>query len=215
MTPNILNIRICQGSDFNNLVFQLAHKCMTRCEISPSLVPTIIKIEPMGITLSTGSRLVFGCDDLVLASPMGPNDRTVSVTSIPSSIPNGSILTGPPIDITGWSVRGAIRDKTNMIVANFLGIIYTPLSGQFKLTLPNIITSAMRPNCSWQDYKGIGLETLGQPIESLGNVSPAYLKQFKKLNDAAYKWDLETIDTQGIVIRRVEGLALVTTEVSS
>lgn len=212
--PNLLNLVINQGSDFNDLTFQLAHKCLTRCAAKPSLVPTIIKIEPMGLTLPIGSILIYGCDDLVLSAAMNPTDRVISVTSIPSSIPNGSTIQGPPIDITGWNIRSTIRDKTNIVIANFIGINHNPTQGQFKVTLPSTITSQIKANCIWTDYQGIDINQLGQPLESLLSVSVDTKKRFKKLLDSAYFWDVETIDMSGIVTRRVEGLILISGEVT-
>lgn len=213
-TPNLLNLVINQGSDFNDLTFQLAHKCLTRCATKSSLTPTIIKIEPMGVTLPTGSILIHGCDDLVLSAPMNPIDRFISVTMVPSSIPNGSIIQGPSIDITGWQIRATIRDKTNNVIANFVGALKNPLQGQFKITLPSTITTQLKANCTWTDYQGIDISLLGQPLESLLSVSVDTKKRFKKLLDSAYFWDVETIDTAGIVTRRVEGLVLVSGEIT-
>lgn len=212
--PNLLNLVINQGSDFNDLTFQLAHKCLTRCAAKPSLVPAIIKIEPMGITLSTGSILIYGCDDLVLSAAMNPTDRVVSVTAIPSSIPNGSTIQGPPIDITGWTIRSTIRDKTRNVIANFVGVNQNPTQGQFKITLPSTITTQIKSNCTWKDYQGIDISQLGQPLEALLSVSSDTKKRVKKLSDSAYFWDVATVDTAGIVTRRVEGLVLVSGEVT-
>lgn len=212
MTPYLLNLLICQGSDFNDLTFQLAHKCLVRCAVSSSEVPATIKIEPMGVSMSTGSIIISGCDDLVLAAPLAPNDRFISVTSIPSSLPLGSVLQGPNIDITGWQIRGSIKDKVNLLIANFIGVVVNALEGKFKLTLTSTVTSAIRANCEWKDYQNIDISLLGQPLETLGDVD---IKQYKKLNDSAYKWDFETIDTAGIVTRRGEGLALVSGEVTT
>lgn len=213
--PNLLNLLINQGSDFNDLTFQLAHKCLTRCATKPSLVPTIIKIEPMGITLPIGSILIYGFDDLVLSATMTPTDRVVSVTNIPSSIPIGSIIQGPPIDITGWQVRSTMRDKTGLVIANFVGVLQNSLQGQFKVTLPSTVTTQLKANCTWTDYQGIDIDELGQPLESLLSVSTDTKKRFKKLSDSAYFWDVETVDNAGIVTRRVEGLVLVSGEVTS
>lgn len=212
--PNLLNLVINQGSDFNDLTFQLAHQCLTRCAAKPSLVPAIIKIEPMGITLSTGSILIYGCDELVLSAAMNPTDRVVSVTAIPSSIPNGSTIQGPPIDITGWTIRSTIRDKARNVIANFVGINQNPTQGQYKVTLPSTITTQIKANCTWKDYQGIDISQLGQPLESLLSISSDTKKRFKKLSNSAYLWDLETVDTGGIVTRRVEGLILVSGEVT-
>ena len=212
--PNLLNLVINQGSDFNDLTFQLAHKCITRCAAKPSLVPTIIKIEPMGVTLPIGSILIYGCDDLVLSAAMNPIDRVISVTSIPSSIPESSIIQGPSIDITGWQVRSTMRDKTNNVIADFVGTIQNPTQGQFKITLPSAVTTQLKANCTWTDYQGIDINELGQPLESLLSVSVDTKKRFKKLLDSAYFWDVETVDTSGVVTRRVEGLVLVSGEVT-
>lgn len=213
-TPNLLNLVINQGSDFNDLTFQLAHKCLTRCATKPSLVSTMIKIEPMGVTLPLGSILIYGCDDLVLSAPMGPNDRVIFVTMIPSSIPNGSMIQGPPIDITGWNIRSTIRDKTNNIIANFVGVIDNPILGKFKITLPSLVTTQLKANCTWKDLQGIDISLLGQPLESLLSVSSDTKKRIKKLLDSAYFWDVETIDNANIVARRSEGLIFVSGEVT-
>lgn len=213
--PNLLNLVINQGSDFNDLTFQLAHKCLTRCATKPSLVPTIIKIEPMGVTLPIGSILIYGCDDLVLSAALNPTDRAIFVTSIPSSIPNESTIQGPPIDITGWTIRATIRDKTRNIIAGFVGVNQNSTQGQFKITLPSTITSQINANCTWKDYQGIDISQLGQPLESLVSLSSDAKKRFKKLSDSAYLWDVETVDTSGIVTRRVEGLILVSGEVTT
>lgn len=213
-TPTILNLVINQGSDFNDLTFQLAHKCITRCAAKPSLEPTQIKIEPMGVTLNTGSILICGCDDLVLAEPLNPDDRVISVTSIPSSIPNNSIIQGPNVDITGWIVRSAIKDRTGNLIANFAGVIDNALLGKFKVTLSNSVSSTVAANVSWQDIRDLNVNDLGLPLDSLTFSTPDAKKRFKKVFESAYLWDLETVDTAGIVSRRVEGLVLVTREVT-
>lgn len=214
-TPNIYNLLIQQGSSFNDLTFQLVHKCLVRCPVKPSSEPAIIKIEPMGITLPVGSILISGCDDLVLAAPMLPEDRSIQVTSVPSSISNGSGLIGSPVDITDWQVRSSIRDKANLIIANFVGIVTDSLKGKYKLTLSDTVTASIKPNCTWRDYQGIDISLLGQPLESLSSMSVEAKKRFKKLSDDAYRWDVETIDSAQIVSRRFEGLVLVSGEVTA
>lgn len=212
--PTILNLVIKQGSDFNDLTFQLAHKCITRCAAKPSTTPAQIKIEPMGVTLSTGSILIHGCEDLVLSAPLNPEDRVISVTSIPSSIPVGSAIQGPFIDITGWSIRSTIKDKAGLVIANFVGVIDDALKGRFKVTLSSSVTSGLTSNCDWTDLQNVDITTLGQPIDSLTFTTTESKKRFKRLFDSAYYWDLETVDTSGIVNRRSEGLVLVTSEVT-
>lgn len=214
ITPSILNLVIEQGSDFNNLTFQLAHKCITRCAVTSSDLPSVIKIEPMGVTLPVGSILICGCDDLVLSAPMNPDDRVIEVTKIPSSIPNKTVIQGPYVDITGWLIRAKIRDKANSVIATFIGTISNALRGEFKVTIDNSITSTLVPNCTWQDYQNIDINTLGQPVETLGDVSKDYIKRFKNLCSVAYRWDMETEDTATIVTRRSEGLVLVADEVT-
>lgn len=207
-----LNLLINQGSDFTK-TFQLAHNCVTRCPVKPSLVPSQIKIEPMGVTLPTGSILMIGCDDLVLSSPLSPTDRVISVTYIPSSIASGSIIQGPPINITGWQIRSSLKDKVNLLIANFTGSIVNPILGTFKLTLPSSLTTTIAANCDWQDYQGLDINILGQPISTALDTDT--IKRYKKLTLDSYKWDLETIDTSNLVTRRAQGLALLSGEVTT
>lgn len=213
-TPALLNLVIKQGSDFD-LTFQFAHKCITRCAVKPSTVHAQIKIEPMGVNLTSGSILICGCEDLVLSAPMGPEDRVISVTKIPSSIPNGSMIQGPFINITGWSVRSSIKDKTGKVIANFVGSIEDAVKGKFKIRLSSAVTTALTSNCKWQDLQGLDIDHLGQPLDTLTEVTSDAKKRLKKLLSVAHSWDLETIDTAGIVNRRTEGLLLVSSEVTT
>lgn len=211
--PPILNVIILQGSDFS-LDFQLRNKTVTRCPISSSLTPATVKIEQMGITMSAGEALSVGCDDLILSANLNPTDRVIQVTSIPSSIPNGSILIGKPIDITGWTFNGKLKTLAGAELATF--VVTADVNGIFRASILKSITSGIVNNCVWQDYQGIDIQSLGQPVATYKDIlSTEALKRFKKLSEAAYKWDIESTDTNSKTLRRVEGLALVSGEVTT
>lgn len=212
----ILNLLIPQGSDLDDLSFQLKHKTTTRCPVSPSTTTATIKIEQMGVMMLAGEKLSVGCDDLTLASNLNPTDRVVSVTSIPSSIPNGSLVVGKPIDITGWSFRGSLKTQSGTLLSSFTCVNSDPTNGIFKVTLSNSITQSIAANCIWRDYQGIDIKYLGQPLDSLKDIlSTEALKRLKKLNEVAYKWDVESVDLESRVKRRAEGLVLVSGEVTT
>ena len=211
--PPILNILLLQGSDFS-LAFQLKSKTVTRCAVTSSITPATIKIEQIGVTMFAGDRLTVGCDDLILASGLTPNDRVINVTSIPSSIPNGSVLIGSPIDITGWTFAGKLKTLLGADLATF--IVTADINGIFRASILKSITTNLTSNCVWQDYQGFDLQSLGQPLDAYKDIlSTDALKRFKTLSAAAYKWDIESTDTNSKTLRRVEGLALVSGEVTT
>jgi len=212
-SPPILNILILQGSDFS-LAFQLKSKTVTRCAVTSSITPATIKIEQIGVTMFTGDTLSVGCDDLVLASGLNPTDRVVNVTSIPSSIPNGSILVGSPVDLTGWTFAGKLKTLLNADLATF--VVTGDINGIFRASILKSVTTNLTSNCVWQDYQGFDLQSLGQPLDAYKDIlSTDALKRFKTLSAAAYKWDIESTDTNYKTLRRIEGLALVSGEVTT
>jgi hypothetical protein len=215
LTP-LLNLVIPKGSDLSDLTFQLRHKCVTRCATKASLTPSTIKVEPMGVTMLAGSTISIGCDDLTLATDLAPSDRLIQVSSIPSAIPNQAIVIGPPINITGWTFNGAMKDKFGSLLANFVCTVTEAINGRFRVFLSKDITRLIPANCTWQDYQGINIESLGQPIENYTDtLTKETLKRLKKLNDVAYLWEVESVDDAGITDRRVQGLALVSGEVTT
>jgi hypothetical protein len=213
-SPPVLNILILQGSDFEDLTFQLRSQAFVRCPASVSTTPSSIKIEEMGVTMLAGEKLLVGCDELVLASDLLPADRVASVTSIPTAIATGQVLIGKPIDITGWSFAGKVKTTAGETLVTFSCAIVSAVNGTFKPIISKVITAAIGQNCTWQDYQGIDIQDIGKPID-LEKYAPDAVKRLKRISNTAYRWDVESTDTGGKTKRRVEGLAIVSGEVTN
>jgi hypothetical protein len=211
-SPPILNILILQGTDLDDLTFQLNHGVRVRCGVSVSTSPAIVKIDEMGVAMQTGEILTIGCQELELAAPLNPTDRTLQLTALPVELKAGSMLTGSPIDITGWNFAGKLEHPSGGVV-NFDCSIVDALEGLFQTSLSKTVTSAMVATCSWEDLLGIDIALLGQSSEILSDFYlPDEIKRIKKLCNRAYRWDIESTDTNLKTKRRAEGLAIVTRE---
>jgi hypothetical protein len=211
--PQHLNILINQGSTFE-LPLALHHAIYVRCGAAPSATPLELHISPSGVSLPAGAKIPWGCGNLILAAPLLPADDVMQITKLGEAIPVGTDLAAKPIDVTGWSGAAKLRSSQGALLATFDvtvggndGIITTRLSAG--------VTAALPANCRWPDLAGWELSNLGVPK---GELSEAYdaatISQIKKIEAAAYLWDLETTDTAGAVQRRCEGYTLVGGEVT-
>jgi len=211
----ILNILIPQGSDFEES-FQIRHSTTVRCPVLPSASVTGIKIEEMGITMMAGDTIQINCDDLVLSSDLSPNDRILYVEEVPNKIANGETVTAKPIDITGWTFSAKLSDALGTVSADFTCAVTDGLEGRFSLRLPKVISTDLKSNCTWEEYQGIDIQSIGQPLEVLEDqeYSKTTIKRIEALLLKAYRWDIESADLNASTLRRVEGFALVSEEVT-
>lgn len=216
MPAALRNLLIMQGSDFEE-IFQLRHSLRVRCEAIASNNVSTIKIHPSGVSLLAGETVRVGCDDLVLASALAVDSELLSVTSIPSSIANGSIIRSKPVDITGWSFGGSVKSQGGSAIAQLVCSIHNALNGQFKIVIPRSVTEALAATCIWTDLQGINLNDLGKPTSELNEIyfDEADQKRIAKLIAAAHRWDVEATDTNNKRRRQSEGYLLVSGEVTT
>lgn len=213
LAPALLNLLIPQGSDLR-LPLALRHGISVRCPAAKSAGAATIKIHPAGISMAAGDRIMAGCDELELAAALTPDAIALSVTQIPTAIANDTTLVGPLIDLTGWSARGKIRDRSKALIADLSLAIPTPTNGEIILDLSSAVTAAIASNCDWQALDGLDLQLIGRANSVLveAGLTPEEIARIEAIAESAYRWDFETVDNNGQVFRRVEGLAFVTSE---
>jgi len=95
---------------------------------------------------------------------------------------------GTPIDLTGFSLRGQIREtySASSVIASFSFEIHEPLAGKFKMKLTPAQTAAI-------------------PVETAVS--------YKKTPNR-YAYDVELVTDTGEVERLVEGIASISPEVT-
>lgn len=105
-------------------------------------------------------------------------------------------------DYTGYQFRGQLRKKTGgEVIANFDCSFIAPSPGYhggISFALSAIVTTAIKPNCNLQD------------------VPEGYqLADLDDLPGRPYFYDIESVSPSNTVTRELEGLVLVTAEVTA
>jgi hypothetical protein len=199
MQPGKYNLAIHQGATFRRT---LTLRQAVTILANASKGATQIKVQPFGVSVPAGTVWEFRWRDeiytAVLAQTLAPatagqTEAIAVVQPLPQFIPAMVRAGGPPVNLTGFTVRAMLR-KTykDAAPAVFDTTIVSPASlGKIELSLPAATTALLKPNC--KDATQVSFEA-------------------KNLLFAPYVWDLEAIEASGDVWRVLNGLAVVTPE---
>jgi hypothetical protein len=201
MQPGNLNLAIHQGATFRR---SLTLRQTVTLLASASKGATQIKVQPFSVSVAAGTVWEFRWRDeiytAVLAQPLaaataGQTEAIAIVQPLPQFIPAMVRAGGPPVNLTGFTVRAMLRKsyKDAAPVVFDAAIVSPANQGRIELSLPAATTALLKPNC--KDATQVSFEA-------------------KNLLFAPYVWDLEAIEASGEVWRVVNGLAVVTPEVT-
>lgn len=209
--PSLLNLVIPQAADFDDLILQNRHKVHVRQSVAPTNAPTVVKVDNLSIGLSVGDILLGEDADATIAEDADYGAIKITIASAPTGIKEGTILISHPIPIAGWAFAAKINDRSGGLIANFDFQIADEQAGKFKIVLPREVTMNLTPTCYWEDYQGLNLQHMGQPLEVLKTIYSAdALKRMEKVTASAHRWDLEQTDELGSTKRSAEGLVVIT-----
>jgi hypothetical protein len=201
------NIEIKQGSTFS-VSFRLRHTIVLSAAALTSA--TTLSVSPIPHNITSGSTLTFGTVTVTLSANATIGDRTLSVTAISAAIAKSTTAKGDPVDLTGKSVRAAIRKdfSDTAPLATFTCTITSPATlGEVSILLPSTTSASLpaniRPNRA-DDIVDLQASTFPDSTET-----KLFLAGF-----GPYVYDLEvfTSDATPVVQRYVYGLVLVTSE---
>ena len=207
-TAGIYNLCYEQGTTLGPITFKLSHAVVMSA--AAAAAATTLSVLPLSTSYLSGATLTFGTVTVTLSAPASIGDETLSVNAISAAIANQAQATGNPVDLTGQSARGKIRENygASVDLATLVCVITDAVNGTLTVTLdsdtiitPNIEPLQFAQISGWstkevltskeQDYFITGLEP--------------------------YVWDLETYDTSDppIVKRRLNGMVAVIPEVTT
>lgn len=199
MQPGNLNLVLHQGATFRR---SLTLRQTVTLLANASKGATQIKVQPFSVSVPAGTVWEFRWRDeiytAVLAQPLaaataGQTEAIAVVQPLPQFIPAMVRAGGPPVNLTGFTVRAMLRKtyKDPTPVAFDAAIVSPATQGQIELSLPAATTALLKPNC--KDATQVSFEA-------------------KNLLFAPYVWDLEAIEASGEVWRVLNGLVVVTPE---
>jgi hypothetical protein len=201
------NIEIKQGSTFS-VSFRLRHTIVLSAAASASA--TTLNVSPIPHSITSGSTLTFGTVTVTLSANATIGDRTLSVNAISAAIAKSATAKGDPVDLTGKSVRAAIRkdfsDTTPL--ATFTCAITSPATlGEVSILLPSTTSAALPANIRPNRVDDIAdLQSSSFPDSTEAKL---FLPGF-----GPYVYDIEVFDSAvpPVVQRYVYGLTLVSSE---
>lgn len=202
----IFHLVIPRGSALRQRL-DLKHALMIACDLAESAGPTSVRIYPPGFSAPTGTTFTHCCKTFTLAAALTPTSTTLSLTSAPCAVAEGSVLQIKAVDCTNWSGNCQIRDLSGLVVGTPVVSYPDPAGGTVAIALDN--TEAIAANSRWEDLVGIQLSDVGNPLAEIDKTTASRITKAAAL---AYRWDLETIDAAGLVTRRLEGYCWVTSD---
>lgn len=203
------NIEIKQGSTFS-VSFRLRHTIVLSTAASASA--TTLNVSPIPHNIASGSTLTFGTVTVTLSANATTGDRTLSVNATSAAIVKSTTSKGNPVDLTGKSVRAAIRKdfSDTAPLATFTCTITSPATlGEVTILLPSTTSASLPPNIRPNRVDDIvDLQSTSFPDS---NEAKLFLPGF-----SSYVYDVEVFDsaTPPVVQRYVYGLVLVSPEVT-
>lgn len=202
--PAIFNILILQGSDWNETTIQLCNSVRVSCRAKTG--QTYLNIDPLGSALGIGDSLKYGrCSFVTISAIAHVGDESIQILPLSSAIAANSELIGYPLNLTGCTGLFQIKKNYADLTPLASGIpAISALSGLISPSLPNLITSSLVPNCTWQDL----------PDDLQDKESFLADPKLKKIWNAAYFWDLKVVSLEGIIKREVEGRSFVSSGVT-
>lgn len=194
MQPSQLNLLIPQGADYA-LTLGFSEGSALRTSGAAAGSQSIKLTSPLPTALSSGDKVSFsGGAIATLAAAAALGSRTLTVSPLLFDI--GREAGYKVLDLTGHSAVAKIyRDLTEAAIATFaIDLATAPADGKLILTLTDEQTATLPANLA------------------AGNFPTEAEVQAWKSTGAEYIWQLELTDTEGLILRPLEGLVLVSLE---